>query len=278
METDQTPQAPSTVEVESQVVRALLSPSKIKILSALSSRKKMPAELQKEIGLSAPTIVEHLQKMETVHIVERIETGRKFVYYELTARGKNLLRFRASIKFLVLLFIAIPGALNYYSTSFGSFATMAGTMETAPILQDISGGKATAGSGELISPPPLPPDGVEEHADLPDAPMGIGGEDAGDISPPPAPPSPPPMDDEDEDEQPPISPPPLPPVDDDGPPPDGIIRPPIHFPDLEPGTAMLFFVGFSLVGILSILGIVRVWTKKSKPDRSKEWSNEQYYY
>jgi len=111
--------------------------AKIKILDALSQRRKMPTELQKELGLAGSTVIEHLHTLEDVEIVERQETGRKFVYYELTARGENLLKFRASIKFLVLLFIAIPGALSF-GLSFTSQGIQLGGVEGMRADDDIS--------------------------------------------------------------------------------------------------------------------------------------------
>ncbi|MEM0332275.1 MAG: winged helix-turn-helix domain-containing protein [Archaeoglobaceae archaeon] len=65
---------------------------KIKILESLKERKKTISELSKELRMSKSSVYEHLAKLTAVGFVRRKETGRKWVYYELTEKGLNFIR------------------------------------------------------------------------------------------------------------------------------------------------------------------------------------------
>lgn len=91
------------MELDRQVIKAVSSETRRKMLKNLSDRKKMPSELQKEMKLSSSTIVEHLQNLENAGLVRRIETGHKWVYYELTEKGASITRPSMPIKFILSL-------------------------------------------------------------------------------------------------------------------------------------------------------------------------------
>lgn len=73
-------------------LRAISSDTRVKILKSLKERKKTISELSKELGMSKSAIYEHLTRLAAVGFVRRRETGRKWVYYELTEKGMNFIR------------------------------------------------------------------------------------------------------------------------------------------------------------------------------------------
>jgi|GEM_PF-965355 len=78
-------------EITHEVERLLSNETRAGILEELSVADKIPTDLSNRLGKSKATIVEHLDTLVCAGIVERIETeGRKFVYYRLTQRGKQI--------------------------------------------------------------------------------------------------------------------------------------------------------------------------------------------
>ena len=66
------------------------SETRVKILSSLRERRKTLSELSKELGVSKPTVLNHISILHSEKAVERIKVGR-FVYYRLTRAGRTLL-------------------------------------------------------------------------------------------------------------------------------------------------------------------------------------------
>ncbi len=73
-------------------IKVISSDTRIKILESLKERKKTISELSKELGMSKSSVYEHLAKLAAVGFVRRKESGRKWVYYELTEKGMNFIR------------------------------------------------------------------------------------------------------------------------------------------------------------------------------------------
>jgi DNA-binding transcriptional ArsR family regulator len=82
--------------VDPQIERLLSNETRAGIMSELSVADKIPTDLSVRLGKSKAAIVEHLAELITVGLVEKIETpGRKFVYYRLTQKGRQVLLRRA---------------------------------------------------------------------------------------------------------------------------------------------------------------------------------------
>ncbi len=95
------------MELDKNVIKALNSQTRIKILKALLDRQKMPTELSAELKLAGSTVVEHLKILQTSGLVLKKNTGRKWVYYELTSSGKSIIKPKAPVQFFVVLFLGI---------------------------------------------------------------------------------------------------------------------------------------------------------------------------
>lgn len=125
------------MEIDRKTLKALAADTRIDILKNLKVRRKTPSELSKELGLAPSTVIEHLNKLEKANLVKREETGHKWIYYNLTDKGKSLVEPRYPIQFVIILSLGIlfvfSGFLRYlYNTplTFG-----AEERATAPLLQ-----------------------------------------------------------------------------------------------------------------------------------------------
>lgn len=118
------------MEINRQTLKALASESRLEILKALAERRKMPAELARQLGLSGSTIVEHLNLLERAGLIKRLETGHKWIYYELTDKGASLAKPRFPVQFIIMLSLGVIFI-------FGSFARY--------IISSMSGSSMAAG-------------------------------------------------------------------------------------------------------------------------------------
>lgn len=78
------------IVVTRDVLKAIGADSRVSILKSLGERQKTQSELADELKLSAPTILEHLERLVAAGLVEKLEEGRKWKYYRLTATGKRI--------------------------------------------------------------------------------------------------------------------------------------------------------------------------------------------
>ena len=79
--------------VSKEMLKAIGADTRINILKALQERQKTQSELAKEIGLSAPTILDHMNKLEEAGLIERVpeDKERKWKYYRLTETAEKML-------------------------------------------------------------------------------------------------------------------------------------------------------------------------------------------
>ena len=81
---------PDEVVVDKALLKAIGAESRINILKSLTKRRKTQSELAQELGLSPPTVLEHLNQLVDAGLIEKFEEGRKWKYYALTKKGKGL--------------------------------------------------------------------------------------------------------------------------------------------------------------------------------------------
>src|SRR5205823_10333767 len=74
-----------------ETFRALASDVRVDILKPRGSRRETVTDLSNLLQLSTPTLLEHLEKLQTAGLVKRIDEGRKWIYYELTDKGRKIL-------------------------------------------------------------------------------------------------------------------------------------------------------------------------------------------
>ncbi len=129
------------MQVDRKVISALDSDTRIKILKALCDRRKFPAELSKELGISSPTVVIHLRKLETAGLVTRNVSHRKWVYYEITQEGRDIIAPRFPIRATITLLIGAILVFSIYSAAsyFTSLPQQGGSQ-----ISDVVGGGVNA--------------------------------------------------------------------------------------------------------------------------------------
>lgn len=95
------------MEIDRHVIKAVSAQARLRMLKSLQIRKKMPSELSREIGLSPSTVVEHLQNLEAAGLIRRIQTGHKWVYYEITDKGSSIVQPGMPVQFILTLGVGI---------------------------------------------------------------------------------------------------------------------------------------------------------------------------
>ena len=82
---------PSTITLDQESFKALASEVRVDILKKLDARRETVTDLSGLLGLSKPTLLEHLEKLQAAGLVKRVDEGRKWIYYELSSKGRKLL-------------------------------------------------------------------------------------------------------------------------------------------------------------------------------------------
>ncbi len=106
------------MEMDRKTIKALASDTRVNILKALAERRKMPAELSREFSLAASTVVEHLKFLEEAGLVEKKHTGHKWIYYELTSKGRNIAAPKFPVNMILILSIGIILSIFSFSNIF----------------------------------------------------------------------------------------------------------------------------------------------------------------
>jgi DNA-binding transcriptional ArsR family regulator len=79
------------ITLDQESFRALASDVRVEILKRLDARRETVTDLSNLLGLSKPTLLEHLEKLQSARLVKRIDEGRKWIYYELSSKGRKIL-------------------------------------------------------------------------------------------------------------------------------------------------------------------------------------------
>ncbi len=82
---------PPRITLDQESFKALASEVRVEVLKRLDERRATVTDLSNLLGLSKPTLLEHLEKLQTAGLVKRIDEGRKWIYYELSDKGRKIL-------------------------------------------------------------------------------------------------------------------------------------------------------------------------------------------
>jgi len=91
--------------------KALSSESRINILKNLNNRRMTLSELSKKLNLENSTIKEHCTILVHADLIKQIDEGRKWKYYELTSKGKNLIQPNLTEQIRVLVVLCLGAVL-----------------------------------------------------------------------------------------------------------------------------------------------------------------------
>ncbi|MFH1780298.1 MAG: metalloregulator ArsR/SmtB family transcription factor [Candidatus Micrarchaeota archaeon] len=78
------------IVLDAESFKALSSDTRVSILKKLNERKMTASELSTDLEISVQAVSTHLATMEKAGLVSRVESHRKWVYYELTEKGLNI--------------------------------------------------------------------------------------------------------------------------------------------------------------------------------------------
>jgi len=97
--------------------KALSADSRVSILKNLTGRRRTLTELSQKLNLGNSTVKEHCDILVHAELIKQIDEGRKWKYYELTQKGKQLLQpsLLEEVKVLIVLSLAtiIVGGFIY---------------------------------------------------------------------------------------------------------------------------------------------------------------------
>lgn len=79
------------ITLDKEVFKTLASGTRVDILKSLDQRRKTLSELSRQLGMSVSTVKEHLDNLVSVGLIEQMDDGHKWKYYELTKKGKDIL-------------------------------------------------------------------------------------------------------------------------------------------------------------------------------------------
>jgi DNA-binding transcriptional ArsR family regulator len=82
---------PGTITLDRESFKALASEVRVEVLKQLESRRMTVTDLSNTMNLAKPTLLEHLDRLVTAGLVTKMDEGRKWIYYELTKRGRSIL-------------------------------------------------------------------------------------------------------------------------------------------------------------------------------------------
>ena len=107
------------VTLDQASFRALASEVRVEVLKKLDERRMTVTDLANVLDLSKPTLLEHLEKLQAADLVKRLDEGRKWIYYELTGRGKKILHPERVT-------IVVSLCLSFLLAAAGAFALLSG--------------------------------------------------------------------------------------------------------------------------------------------------------
>lgn len=82
-----------SLPIDVDLIKVLASDTRRDILRHLGERRRTLTELAEILGLKKATVLEHLQKLVAAGLILRMDDGeRLWVYYELSPRGKRIVR------------------------------------------------------------------------------------------------------------------------------------------------------------------------------------------
>ena len=85
---------------------ALAVNSRVKLLKSLKQRRKTLSELAEEQKMSVSGVKEHLDRLERVGLIQKMDDGHKWKYYQLTKKGSEIIGPR-EIRVWILLVTAV---------------------------------------------------------------------------------------------------------------------------------------------------------------------------
>ncbi|MFA6268490.1 MAG: winged helix-turn-helix domain-containing protein [archaeon] len=96
------------VVLDERSFKALSADSRVNILKNLTDRRRTLTELSQKLNLGNSTIKEHCDILVNAELIKQMDEGRKWKYYELTSKGRQIIKPNVldEVKVLILLSFA----------------------------------------------------------------------------------------------------------------------------------------------------------------------------
>ncbi len=102
------------IKLSQDEFRVLASNTRIDILKLLDESQYTVSDISRKLDMNKATVHEHLSKLMGVGLVKKDDSPRKWVYYRLTWKGRNLLhpeRVRVMVSLGIMLTVIVVGAM-----------------------------------------------------------------------------------------------------------------------------------------------------------------------
>ena len=142
---------PSTITLDQESFKALASEVRVDILKRLDERRQTVTDLSGLLSLSKPTLLEHLEKLQAAGLVKRVDEGRKWIYYELSVKGRKLLHPERVAIVLALASAVVLAAVGLFSL-LASFTNLDG-FRAAPTNATYAAPEASRAVSPLLGTP-----------------------------------------------------------------------------------------------------------------------------
>ncbi|MEM5812599.1 MAG: winged helix-turn-helix domain-containing protein [Candidatus Aenigmatarchaeota archaeon] len=120
------------ITLDREAFRSLASETRIYILKSLFVRRKMLAELSKELGMTPSSVKEHMESLMKAGLVTLKDDGHKWKYYELTRKGREILRPGERRIWIILSLSMLALLFTTYDLIVGFLRSGQGFMKSAP--------------------------------------------------------------------------------------------------------------------------------------------------
>lgn len=130
--------APAVLELplDDALLKVLSSESRREILRLLRERRMTGAELATRLDLGKPAVAEHLKKLQEAELIERFDDPeRRWVYYNLSARGRGILE-PQRVRFYLVMAVAALGLMVGVALALGLVVLMQGAPAGAGPIPD----------------------------------------------------------------------------------------------------------------------------------------------
>lgn len=148
------------MELDYPAIKALSSPTRIKILHRLLEKEATPTRLSEQLGKSKSTIVSHLTVLEDANLVDKDkEEGRRRVTYAPTRKARAIVEGRErTVKFSVVssvLSAAIgAGIIGSWFFPANTYQSTGGKEATAMMAESLDGGAGGATDATVTTSDP----------------------------------------------------------------------------------------------------------------------------
>ena len=133
-----------TIILDQQTFKALAVDTRLQIIRLLQQKQYTLTELAEQLKLKPSSIKEHLDVLVNAGLIKQLDEGRKWKYYTITSKIKNLSQPRPQIKVYIAFIVSLFAFLGSIALLFANmpylsnFQTTSNTADIAQIAQPIA--------------------------------------------------------------------------------------------------------------------------------------------